>query len=139
MKCGSVCRFAKLHCLEARPGFEVAAPPIGRVLASHRTAPGLPISGPVRTILKGGEVGPRPYSFRLCSRPAPFRRATAGVEMIGHARSSSFSAQRMHIRDARLISKRRCNHCSKAQSEQNFNSHNPSPHALNGSGERHTT
>jgi hypothetical protein len=43
--------------------------------------------------------------------------------MIGHARPSSFSAQRMHVRNARLIGKCGCDQSSKGQSEQNFSSH----------------
>ena len=117
MKCGSVCRFAKLHCLEARPGFKVAAPAITRVLASHRAAPCPSISRPVRAILKRGEILPRPDSFGLCRRPAPFPGATAGVEVIGHARPPSFLAQCVHVGQSRLIGKRRSDHCSKAQSE----------------------
>jgi hypothetical protein len=44
--------------LAARAGFEVAAPTVRRVLASHRTAAGPPISRPVRAVLERGEILP---------------------------------------------------------------------------------
>jgi hypothetical protein len=46
------------------------------------------------------------------------------MEVIGHARPASFSAQRMHVRYTRLIGKCRCDQSSKGNAEQNFNSHN---------------
>ena len=89
--------------LDARPCFKIATPAVASALTSHGAAPRLTVSRPIGAVLKCREICPRPDSLSLCGAPASLSRAAARVEVIGHARPSSFAAQDMHARQPCLI------------------------------------